>query len=225
MIMEQERNHMDNLKPPKKSDWRVKLFRFFDKNGMYVAIGLCILIVAVTLMLPIGGNNPLPTPPGDDLNNEDDIINVNVAGSTALRVSVLLKDLKKPLEGDAGRLIFALDYLVYHETINVWAVHKGLDIPADLGTKVKAAMNGTVESIDPDPLMGNMIVLAHANGVKTIYASLDAIEDLEVGDEVKAGDVIGKVANTAIKEVAEGNHLHFEVYVDGKAVNPALYMR
>ena len=88
-------------------------------------------------------------------------------------------------------------------------------------------------SAESDPLMGNKVVLSHAGGLKTVYASLGSIaENLKAGDTVRRGQVIGQAGNSAINESAEGNHLHFEVIQietkDGqeveKALNPEDYL-
>ena len=106
----------------------------------------------------------------------------------------------------------SVESLVYSETLNMWSTHAGVDIICDEGAEIFSVLDGTVVSAESDPLMGNMVVISHAGGLKTVYASLGSIaQDLEAGDTVQRGQVIGQAGNSAINESAEGNHLHFEV--------------
>ena len=127
----------------------------------------------------------------------------------------------------------AVESLVYSETLNMWSTHAGVDIICDEGAEIFSVLDGTVVSAESDPLMGNKVVLSHAGGLKTVYASLGSIaENLKAGDTVRRGQVIGQAGNSAINESAEGNHLHFEVIQietkDGqeveKALNPEDYL-
>lgn len=115
---------------------------------------------------------------------------------------------------------YAADELLYSETLNQWETHTGLDIAAAEGADVVAVMGGKVQQVYKDGLMGNCLVLTHDDGVRSVYAGLQDVSSLKVGDEVAAGEVIGKVGNTALAEYKDGAHLHFELYMDDEAVNP-----
>ncbi len=98
--------------------------------------------------------------------------------------------------------------------------HKGIDIAGKEGSPVEAADNGIVTKAETRYDYGNLILLDHNNGTQTLYAHLSSI-DVEVGDVVEKGQVIGKVGNTGI---STGPHLHFEVIVDGVPQNPENYI-
>lgn len=86
--------------------------------------------------------------------------------------------------------------------------HSGVDIPAEQGTLVLAALDGTVSSCRFDDTLGNCVELTHEDGCTSLYGCL--LEPcVEVGDCVLAGQVIGKVGATG---QATGAHLHFEVH-------------
>ena len=74
-----------------------------------------------------------------------------------------------------------------------------------------------------DPLMGTTVVLEHDNGYQTTYANLQTKPNVEVGDPVSAGQIIGAVGTTAAAESGQP-HLHFAVTKDGKAVDPNEYL-
>jgi murein DD-endopeptidase MepM/ murein hydrolase activator NlpD len=100
------------------------------------------------------------------------------------------------------------------------AAHRGIDFAAKSGTPVLASADGrVVGSTDLDPggaKYGKTIEIAHANGLRSFYAHLDA-RLVAAGDVVKAGQVIGKSGATG---KVTGPHLHFEVRHDGQSVNP-----
>ena len=94
--------------------------------------------------------------------------------------------------------------------------HPGLDIAADTGTPIAAAAAGRVIAAGPDGGYGNLIVLDNGNGVTTRYGHCSQIF-ARVGENVTAGQAIGAVGSTGR---STGPHLHFEVRVDDKPVDP-----
>ncbi|MGI6005324.1 MAG: peptidoglycan DD-metalloendopeptidase family protein [Christensenellales bacterium] len=131
--------------------------------------------------------------------------------------------LRKPVEGEIS-MKYAMEELIYSSTLNEWRTHAGIDIKAAEGTTVVAAMGGTVSDIRKDMLYGNVVELQHEGGYATMYAGLSAVaQGLEIGQSVTAGQAVGTVGNTVTFEVDEGAHLHFEVTLAGKPVNPEDY--
>ena len=115
----------------------------------------------------------------------------------------------------------------YNSTLNRYGLHTGVDFKAPAGTQVTAAYGGTVESITDTLLEGGKIVLDHGNGLKSEYASIEASDELRVGERVEQGEVIGAVSAAADamgNEYDEGEHLHFAVTQDGKAIDPVTYL-
>lgn len=95
--------------------------------------------------------------------------------------------------------------------------HEGIDIAAPQGTPVNATFEGKVTSAEmTSGGYGNLIEIDHGNGTVTRYAHLASI-DVKVGDSVKAGQKIGGVGSTGR---SSGNHLHYEIRRNGKAVDP-----
>lgn len=95
-------------------------------------------------------------------------------------------------------------------------MHKGLDLAAPMGTPIHAVRPGTVTFAGPSGGHGNFIIVDHGGGVVTRYAHCSTI-GVKVGDRVERNDVIGAVGSTGH---STGPHLHFEVYVNGDAVDP-----
>lgn len=111
---------------------------------------------------------------------------------------------------------------VFSLTLGEWRVHAGVDIATEEGAAVYAAEDGVISAIYTDPRYGYTIEITHRGDVKTRYSNLKADEaiSIHVGDSITSGDRIGTVGDTARNEIAEEAHLHFEMLVDGKKVDP-----
>lgn len=129
-----------------------------------------------------------------------------------------------PLNGEVVTA-FAVDELVYNETLGDWRTHDGIDISAVQGTTVLSASSGTVSSVTDDPMMGTTVVISHDGGYQTTYSNLQARPNVEAGEKVSAGQIIGAVGRTAAAESAQGPHLHFSVTKDGVPVDPNEYLK
>ena len=132
-------------------------------------------------------------------------------------------EFKMPVEGEILRA-YAKDNLVYSATLDEWVTHNGIDIAAEKTTVVKSAAEGTVKSIKNDPRYGLTVVIEHQNGFSSVYSNLLTAEFVEEGEEIKQGDTIGTVGNTATFEIADESHLHFEILKDSQNVDPELYI-
>lgn len=129
-----------------------------------------------------------------------------------------------PVEGEVIKE-FAKDNLIYSETLEEWITHPGIDIKADRTTVVKAVASGTVKSIKNDPRYGLTVTIEHDDGYTSVYSSLLTAEFVKEGEAVTQGQTIGTVGNSAVFEVAEDNHLHFELLKDGSNINPEIYLK
>jgi murein DD-endopeptidase MepM/ murein hydrolase activator NlpD len=94
--------------------------------------------------------------------------------------------------------------------------HQGLDISADHGSQVYATADGVVSHAAAEGGYGNLIVIDHGYGLETRYGHLSRY-NVRPGDKVKRGDVVGLVGSTGR---ATGSHLHYEVRVNGRLLNP-----
>lgn len=131
---------------------------------------------------------------------------------------------ERPVEGDIVR-DFAVDNLIYSETLQEWTTHTGIDIKADKTTVVKAAEAGTVKTIKNDPRYGLTIIIEHANGFQTVYSNLLTSEFVVEGEKVEKAQSLGTVGNTAAFEIADESHLHFEILKDSIQVDPTIYLK
>lgn len=114
---------------------------------------------------------------------------------------------------------------VFSRTMQDYRVHLGVDLATVADAPVLAAADGTVARIWDDPMMGKCIAISHAANALTVYKNLaaDLPEDITVGAAVVRGQRIGSVGDSAMLEVAEEPHLHFEMTVGGIQVDPLEY--
>ncbi len=103
-----------------------------------------------------------------------------------------------------------------------WTTHAGADIPAPRRTPVIATANGTIAKMGKDAYLGNYIEVCHNDRCTTVYGHMDRFaKDVKKGTSVAKGDVIGYVGRTGR---ATGSHVHYEVKINGKRVNPKDYI-
>lgn len=97
-------------------------------------------------------------------------------------------------------------------------IHRGIDLAAPAGTPVVAASDGTMFFRGDRGTFGNFIKIQHSDHVVTAYAHLERFEpSIAAGMQVKKGEVIGYVGTTGR---SSGPHLHYEVLVDGRQIDP-----
>ena len=209
-------------------------------GGAYLAICCCALIVAI-----VGYASRMSLQENDE-EKLSDIVEItpdDALTETSQKAEVEVPDTEiakesteKPQESEkpevieftapvAGKVIeeYSGDDLVYNEALKDWRAHSGVDFEAKIGEEVKASAKGVIESVF-DSNMGRCVIIDHQNGFKTMYANLEETEKVKEGDEVMAGDVIGTVGNTALGDITDLEHVHFEMLKDGNNVNPVEYL-
>ena len=124
-----------------------------------------------------------------------------------------------PVSGDVTTG-FSTTAPVYSETLKDWRIHDGVDISAAIGDNVVAVNDGAVEKISADDIYGITVVIKHTDGKKSTYCNLEDSVELEEGQLINQGDIVGKVGNTAVFEISDGPHLHFEMSENGNKIDP-----
>lgn len=128
-----------------------------------------------------------------------------------------------PLNGEI-LVPFSGDNLVFSKTMEDYRRHGGVDIKSAILEKVRSAEAGVIKEVKIDRSLGITIVIDHENGFETVYSNLSTKDMVEKGERVEKGVIISGVGDTATSETGEEAHLHFEIYKDGKAVNPEEYI-
>lgn len=107
-----------------------------------------------------------------------------------------------------------------HPIYGKWMFHSGVDIDAETNTPVKAVADGIVIYADWLGSYGIVVFIKHGGNITTVYAHLKSFV-VELDQYVKQGDIIGYINNTGL---STGPHLHFEIRIDGKPVDPAKWL-
>lgn len=108
----------------------------------------------------------------------------------------------------------------FHPVLHLSRPHEGIDLAAPMGAPIIAPASGRVISVTFEPGYGNTFQIDHGNGIVTRFAHCSRIV-VHVGQLVTRGDLIATVGNTGL---ATGPHLHYEVHVNGRAVDPLKYV-
>lgn len=107
-----------------------------------------------------------------------------------------------------------------HPITGIYSLHTGTDVGAPIGAEFVAAASGVVTKAGYNKYYGNMVIIDHGGGVQTLYAHGSEIV-AHLGDLVSKGDVVLKVGSTGY---STGAHAHFEIRINGEAVNPLDYI-
>lgn len=100
------------------------------------------------------------------------------------------------------------------------SIHSGLDIGTSGGNPIYAVMSGTVTKAEKIGGYGNCIIINHGNSIETLYAHCKSLE-VSPGSKVSRGQKVASVGSTGR---STGNHLHFEILIHGKKVNPEKFL-
>ncbi len=222
---------------------------FLKKQGFYIVLFICLLIVGTAIVLTALPQQEEAEPAVDDgtgqssaqevRQSEDETLaakNTPLPTATpaatpagtptpapsASPAATASSGAKKGLAPVDGAVVwgFAIDQLLYSRTLDQWTTHAGVDIAAEKGAAVQAVLAGTVEELREDDALGWLVTVAHTNDRVSLYANLDPTLSVQVGQKLNAGDIIGKVGDTATAECGEVSHLHFGFFVGGMPVDP-----
>ena len=194
---------------------------------LFTAIGCALAMIAIVVIaVAVSGGGDVQNVGGINSSNHS-----NVQNGTSDNHQGNIDD-EEPVGKPEGMImpVDAADVLneygFYHNTtIGTYYHHVGMDFAAEVGAQVLAVDEGVVESISRDDLLeGTQIVVAHENGVKSVYRFVEEAQTLKVGDRVEQGEVIATVAEANGNEYKDGAHLHFEMLVDGENVDPSTYL-
>lgn len=208
----------------------------FGGRGYYIALALCLAAagtigyfalreppVTVTQQEPAPTLDIQPAPTQPVVKPAPVVIPEPEPQPEITEPAELLPQVVSPLDGTTVT-VFSMTELLYDTTMADWRTHDGIDVQAEEGAAVKTAAAGTVQSVTDDELMGTTVVIDHEGGYSTRYSSLQKDVPVTAGQQVVAGEVIGRVGTTSAAESQMGPHLHFSVSRDGAVIDPRDYV-
>ena len=206
---------------------------FFGGRGFYIALVLCLAAIGVAGYFVLVQQAKVAEEGKDKpVVRQEEVEDVQRAQmpeadpepvQETLEPEELLPQVCSPLDGTTVT-VFSMTELLYDTTMADWRTHDGIDVQAEEGAAVKTAAGGTVQSVTDDELMGTTVVIDHEGGYSTRYSSLQKDVPVTAGQQVVAGEVIGRVGTTSAAESQMGPHLHFSVSRDGAVIDPRDYV-
>ncbi len=201
----------------------------------YVALAICVVAMAISVVvfLIVGDNSNTVDNSTNQTQNggvSDNLGSGDQSNSGDINDGDLV-----PNEPTISRITFIMpvdgeilndfsDTPVFSATLNRYSSHMAIDFSAKEGSPVYAVYAGTVSNVTNSITKGVTVTIDHGNDLFTVYNSLEDIEDVQIGEVVNQGDVIGYVSTTNKQELSDGPHLHFEVIESGKYIDPEKYL-
>lgn len=170
---------------------------------------------------PYAPERTTPAPAGSSETATDGSASVTPSAGEVVRP---VTEYRTPVDG-AVMKEFSDGIPVRSLTMNDYRTHSGIDIAAPAGSAVCAVSDGKVLDVWSDPMMGVCLSIDHGGGLISLYKNLDTIlpDGIVKGADVKAGQTVAAVGNTCLIELADADHLHFEMTYNGKHVDPGAY--
>jgi len=189
----------------------------------YITMAATLAVVTILIIAMVAARRSIPEPNDPIINSGTDSITDDTP--TIDEEDNLLPTFVLPVDGIIN-IDFSDTVPVFSQTMNDYRTHLGVDISASLGSDVKAVADGVVTNVWEDPFMGTCISIEHTGNAVSIYKNLDPSvkEGVIIGASVKSGDVIGAVGESAMNEIADEPHLHYELKVDNKHVDPKQHL-
>ena len=205
----------------------------------YVILGVCALLLIAGIVLTVyfvtqGSGTPIvDAPPVEEPDDPKEPSGPSIPDDPTPPDDEK-KEPSKPSGGeDVVQFVPPIDYEDYavvfaeiyeNETLGWWYRHMAVDFAAPAGTEVRSMAAGTVELVSNSPEVGNLIVVNHGDGLKTLYRFVEAADGIEVGTKVAKGQKIGAVAEAYGSEAFAGEHLHLAIMLNDKYVDPTDYL-
>ncbi len=201
------------------------VIRFTEKQGFPILATLCVAVITATALWTKSSEAPNPpqTPAATDHLSAAQLMQQSLKdAATPFPASTATPPLWLTPVKDAKCLQgFNAEQMVQSSVTGVWALHDSVDLATEKGEPVFAMADGVVCGAGEDPLRGGWVRIDHADGYTADYMGIIAAEGIKAEKHVKAGQLLGYVANGPLEEGNLGPHLHLRVTKDGQAVDPA----
>ena len=221
----------------KTGGFNMKTDFIMTKQQFYIAslVCACIIIIAMCYWWFSASNSDVDHMGNVDnnLNAQDEIqtnadpepkVEENAEDTAVAPEEIIVSPVQfiTPVEGTVSRGYYE-DQLTFYQTLDQYMAHMAVDVAAEENAPVVAAADGLISKVSDDEQHGVTVWIAHSEGVTTVYSNLGEEVQVEEGDEVFRGEVIGSVGNSSLIEGLDGPHLHLEVMLNGNHVNPNDY--
>ena len=200
--------------------------KLLEKDVFYLSLFICICIIAI-------GGIWFTNKNVDSLlskNNEDEIHLIEDEKNDVIPTTTDSdQNLAKATEVEHNKISYLGNQVIrnysekepsYSETLEVWEIHKAIDVEANENQEVKSLTTGTVLDVYDDDEYGMSVKIKSDKDTVFVYSSLSKNTIVKKGDEIKEGQCIGYAGNTSDVECLSGVHIHLETYKNNTAINP-----
>ncbi len=222
--------------------------KLLEKDGFYLALFACICLVAIGGVwftknnveeltsndLFVNKTNESAKKDDDEVHLIEKEINKDDSIPTSTESKENLAQAKKKQENKISKLSFLGTEIIreysetkpsYSKTLDLWEVHKGIDISADKGYEVKSLLAGKVVNIFKDDKHGISVKVESDNNIVVVYSNLDEKTNVKKGQEILEGQVLGTVGDTTSVESEESTHIHVEAFKGEESIDPMTLLK
>lgn len=204
--------------------------KLLEKDAFYLSLFICICIMAIGGIWFTNKNVNSLLSENTKTNSEDEIHLTKDKKDDVLPTTTDSdENLAKAKEAEHNKISYLGNQVIrnysekepsYSETLEVWEIHKAIDVEANENQEVKSLTDGTILDVYDDDKYGMSVKVQSDKDTVFIYSSLSKKVIVNKGDKIKEGQCIGYAGNTSDVECLSGVHVHLEAYKNDKAINP-----
>ncbi|WP_286316659.1 M23 family metallopeptidase [Romboutsia ilealis] len=217
--------------------------KLLEKDGFYVALFVCICLIAIggvwftkNNVDELTSNDLFVNKVNENSEREDDEVHLieketeqDDSIPTSTQSNDNLEKAKEKQENKNSKLSFLGTKVIreysekepsYSKTLDLWEVHRGIDVSTDKNFEVKSLLDGKVVDVFKDDKHGISVKVQSTDNVVVIYSNLDEKTSVKKGQEITEGQILGKVGNTTSVESEDGIHVHVEAFNGEKSIDP-----
>lgn len=213
--------------------------KLLENDGFYLALFVCVCLVAVggvwftkNNVDELASNNGFVNDTDKNSKNDDELHLIQKDKNDALPTATDSKEnleQAKEKQKNESKLSYLGNQVVreysekqpsYSKTLDVWEIHKALDVSAKKGQEIKSILDGTIVDVYKDDKYGMSVKVQSADDVVLVYSNLDSKVTVKKDQQVKQGDCIGFVGETSDVESQDGSHVHVQAYKGDKSIDP-----
>lgn len=204
--------------------------KLLEKDIFYLSLFICICVIAVGGIYLTNKNVDKLLSKSNTIQNEDEIhLTKEEKDDTIPTTTDSEQDLAKAKESEHNKINYLGNQILrsysekepsYSETLEVWEIHKAIDIESNKNQEVKSLTAGKVLDVYDDDKYGMTVKIESKDNTVFVYSSLEQNIKVKKDDTIQEGQCIGYAGNTSDVECSSGVHVHLEAYKDGVAINP-----
>lgn len=214
--------------------------KLLEKDGFYLGLFACICLLAVggvwftnNNVDELASNNGFVNNADNNSENDDELHLIKKENNDAVPTTTeseqnLQQAKEKEKESDSklsflGKKVtreYSQKEPSYSKTLNLWEIHKGLDVSTNKGQEIKSLLAGKVVDVFKDDKQGMSVKVKSENDIVVVYSNLNEKIEVKKDQTIKEGESLGIVGDTSAVESEEGTHVHIEAFKEKESIDP-----